>query len=157
MFCRLGPYIFPEGRQESGHASPFPFRIWCIPPGYVGGGGVHKPRRRRRGCSVLEASVLSGVGILLLAGLCARARTWPQTVCKCARRRWRASPGARKLPVGLLFLGGARAAIACRIFSAPLAGSSGEGWKGEADVAILFRSAGASRRAGGLPFAAPFL
>lgn len=42
-------------------------------------------------------------------------------------------------------------------FLAPLAGSSGEGWKGEADVAILFCSSGASRGAGGRPFVAPFL
>lgn len=43
------------------------------------------------------------------------------------------------------------------LFLAPVAGSSGEGWKGEADVAILFCFSGSSRGAGGRPFAAPFL
>uniref|UniRef100_A0A8C0M377 RNA-binding protein FUS n=1 Tax=Canis lupus familiaris TaxID=9615 RepID=A0A8C0M377_CANLF len=69
----------PCGVAESSHAPPFPLRTSCIPPRYVGGGDVHKSRRRRRGRSVLEASVLCGVGTLLLAGLCARARTWPPT------------------------------------------------------------------------------
>lgn len=53
---------------------------------------VLKLRRRRRGCSVLQASVLCVVGILLLAWLCARAPTWPQTVGKGARRRRRTGP-----------------------------------------------------------------
>lgn len=79
-------------------------------------GGVHKPRRRRRGCSVLEASVLCGVGILLLVGLCARARTWPQTVCKGARRQRPVDSGPRFLPAVLLIFGGPRVAIVCRIF-----------------------------------------
>lgn len=42
-------------------------------------------------------------------------------------------------------------------FSTTVAGSSGEGWKGEADVAILFCSFGASSGAEGLPFAFPLL
>lgn len=59
--------------QESGHAPPFPFHIWCIPPRYVGGeayinpdagGGAAQSSRRR--CSVvLESCCLSA---------CARVR-----------------------------------------------------------------------------------
>lgn len=124
----------PCGVAESSHAPPFPLRTSCIPPRYVGGGDVHKSRRRRRGRSVLEASVLCGVGTLLLAGLCARARTWPPTVCKGARRRRRAGLGLRSLPAGLFFffsfLMGPGWRIACRVFSHRCGGKQREGWRG---------------------------
>lgn len=80
-------------------------------------------------------------GILLLGGLCARARTWLQTVCGSARRRWRGPAKPRSLTARLL-----ASRWACgggRVWApAPLAGSSGRR-KGEGGVAILFGSSGA--------------
>lgn len=124
---------------EPGRASPLRRSTWYI-----------RVARRRQAYlrRAREAGLLSprGVpsqssGILLLGGLCARARTWLQTVCESARRRWRVPGKPRSLAARLLCFrwacGGGRVWA-----PAPLAGSSGKR-RGEGGVAILFGSSGA--------------
>lgn len=101
--------------------------------------------------------MLRGVGISLRVGQCARAPTWPQTVCEGARRQGRADPGPRSRPAAVLCVGETGRRSRRGDSRTAVAGNSGEGWKGEADVAILFRCPGASRGAGGPPFGAPLL
>lgn len=135
---------------------PFPFHIWCIPPRCVGGeayinldagGGAAQSSRRR--CSVVLGSCCLSA--------CARVRG--HGLKRYVRARGGgglAAWGFVPSQLGFCFSVGAGRRSHVGSSLTTVAGSSERGGRGEAHVAILFRSSGAFRRVGGSCLRSPF-